>query len=453
MKNYKKLIVCLIALSIIVSCSNGIEHTAEIEDELGFIKVNTKSGVIDNSTLNNLFSGSRSLEDGSNGIPEELNEGLIAFFETLTEEEKEQFLSSHDISIEATLEIEEEDANRGIIGKEELEVLLLEKEIEGLLDTAFFGKTVSNYTYIINNNPITIETTVFAGYVATALVQNQNWEKIEELILDLNVNVNLKNIKKLKIELEAKKNIDASSGRSLPLADTHYESKLNSNMASYLQNGYVLIPQGRKTSSGSFIGLGVGYYGHVGLFDRDGWITGGRNDDAHSVLSSQPNENGDLNSKVRAEHSGYNTREPLNYYNYSKRVKVIKPEGYTSANAKIAVDYAKGYIDRSNRAKFNLPYGEAFIIGTALPNSSHNGNLDDWPYCSKIAYASWKKAGKNIDSDDSNLNRGALITPDDIANSTIDRYITYKIKFAFWTKTFKVKVYEDTSDTVKTFTR
>lgn len=78
-----------------------------------------------------------------------------------------------------------------------------------------------------------------------------------------------------------------------------------------------------------------------------------------------------------------------------------------------------------------------FFIG----DTSHDGTNKN-TYCSKVVYTSWYNAGENLDA---GTFAGNLVSPDDIFDSTIDRYFTIKISFFGWSKTWIWKTYESTA--------
>ena len=120
--------------------------------------------------------------------------------------------------------------------------------------------------------------------------------------------------------------------------------------------------------------------------------------------------------------------------------EVDTPAGRAAANedkAATAVNTAKT-VFYDPKAAYNLPWWEIAFLG----DTSHNGT-NEFSYCSKVAYTSWKKAGSDLDG---NTFAGNLVTPDDIYSSSYNHYFTFTLKILWWTKTWEIQTYTATSN-------
>jgi|TergutMp193P3_1026864.scaffolds.fasta_scaffold92954_2 uncharacterized protein YycO len=125
-----------------------------------------------------------------------------------------------------------------------------------------------------------------------------------------------------------------------------------------------------------------------------------------------------------------------------KRIKI--PKSYTEAKAATAVKYAKEtFYDKW--IYYWLPVNEALYI----LDTSHTYIGD--AYCSKVVWHAWKKAG--VDMDARNF-VGNLIAPDELYDSSINRYISGSIKlFGITIASWSIPTYSATSNVVRKMSR
>jgi hypothetical protein len=71
-------------------------------------------------------------------------------------------------------------------------------------------------------------------------------------------------------------------------------------------------------------------------------------------------------------------------------------------------------------------------------------------YCSKVPYIAWKNAGVNMDA---NNFGGNLVAPDELYDSSFNRYLSITIYFLWWSKTWTYQTYSATSNVVQRLSR
>ncbi|MDC7125503.1 MAG: hypothetical protein PQJ46_08040 [Spirochaetales bacterium] len=436
---YYNLFVLLLVL-VFAGCQNGITADND-ETEDGTTKtLSTWDASMDQSTISNLFSpDSRNSDSEETGMPADMKTALLGVFDEMTEEEQAKILASDNLEIEISEEIDNDSGN---LSDEDIEELSARSELKSFINSAFLGKTVSNKTIYVAGNEMAIEEPLFAGYIASLYVSDENWDSLSALAEELEVTLNINEVKNLKASVDNYSETSTSKGLS---SASHYDTVMTDDLGSQLKNGDILIVKLCNPSTMSAIShYIIGDYHHGGIFDYNYWSRNGREDDEYSVLTAQSDQDG-MVEEVKAENPGHVTRDPLTYYTRSKAVKILRPKSYTEDAAKTAIAYAKAAIDVDEPADYDLPYLEAVYIG----NTSHDLNISNNPYCTKVVYSAWKKAGINVDGDTSNTNRGYLVAPDDIISSASDRYYKFKI---LW-KTYKYKTYSATTNIVESLSR
>lgn len=360
-------------------------------------------------------------------------------WDSLSEEEKNDVMQNLDsLQMEGVMSIATEvdtpagraAANNENVDMETLGVLLSFKE--KLKDWIGDTKIPSNLTTEIANlmsfNEIEFVSSIG---IIELLIANNDWDSIDSVLAYLNYPIELKDIKKNYEEVE----------KILSLQSEHAERSASKNfragpavtdLGKKLKDGSVLL-----TVDGSSAYFIVGDWAHAGIFSKKAYEKNGLKDTAFCVYTAQPEKAADYPDGLRPDRPGYTCFDTVAHYTYQRKVAVILPKNYDGDKAATAVNTAKT-VFYDPKAAYNLPWWEIAFLG----DTSHNGT-NEFSYCSKVAYTSWKKAGSDLDG---NTFAGFLVTPDDIYSSSYNHYFTFTLKILWWTKTWEIQTYTATSN-------
>ena len=384
------------------------------------------------------------------------NEDLFSLmWQDLSEEEKTQLIENSGevyLQIESGLEVPiENEISKSVLNGNTNELDFLAANFsfsEHLKD--WFGNTVISIDLLPEEYFPKVEDykaleNILLANVIENLSYNENWNIIKkiltELCSDISVSMIKKEYEKIK-ELDSEQN-QSNASRAALVTDFYYTS-LADNFGATLNDGTVLLTAGKKKAF-----IIAGNWTHAGIFSRDAYLRNGGIDSAHCVYTAQPDDAKNGPSDVIPDRPGYTCLDTIYMYTKQKRMAAILPKNYSIGKGKAAVNYAKN-IFYDAKEKYCISAWELFLPDFMSSMDTSHNEKSDFPYCSKVAYTAWKKAGEDIDAE---TFAGCLVSPDDLYSSSFDRYKTFTIGFLFWSKTWKYKVYSATSNVVKEASR
>ena len=267
------------------------------------------------------------------------------------------------------------------------------------------------------------------------LAKLEEWEEINEILISINSTITVKEVKKHYEEVTSMLNLSKNERTACRASATvDYQSRpIREKVGETLNDGTVMLTCFKKKAY-PIIG---GKWAHAGIFSEDAFKKYGKKDSSHCVYTAQPNGYDDFPVYMKPDRQNRCCLDTLCMYTYQNKMATLLPLRYNKSSAKVAVNYAKeAFYDKTNNT-YRIPVFEFFRIG----NTSHDMSVKN-PYCSKVVYSAWKKAGVDLDS---NTFGGNLVTPDDLYGSAFNRYITVTIRFLFWSKSWTKQTYSGTS--------
>lgn len=357
----------------------------------------------------------------------------------LTSDEKNMLLEDPDnieVTKDSLLSIENDTAiGRAVLNGDTTEldsVAAIYSYNEWLSDN--FGTLMINSPSVIESD-IDFQETVSANFAIDYLSKLEDWDEVEKILTDLNSEITVKDVKnkynEMTLSLELLQKYGAASRASTTV---DYQNKpIRKNVGKTLRNGTVILTCFNKKAY-PVIG---GKWAHAGIFSEAEFKKRGGTDRASCVYTAQPDVYGDFPDFMKPDRPNYCCLDTICMYSYQKKMATLIPKSYSYAKAAEAVKYAEEAFYNKNEVIYNIPVQEYFQIG----DTSHDMTVRN-PYCSKVVYSAWRKAGINLDS---NTSCGNLISPDDLYGSAFNRYITVTIRFLWWSKSWTKQTYSATS--------
>ena len=443
MGRIKLFTVILLPFLVFISCSQSIlDNTKSTKSE---IEINEDSISKKFYTKNLTKNFTSFLENptaisgrtAADGLSEEC---LFAeIWNDLTEEEQNMLLENAanlEVSKDSLLSIKNDSpASRAALNGDTTEIdsiAAIYSYNEWLND--YFGSYMTTLTIKDEESKISHET-MPANLAIEYLSKLEKWNEIENILLNLNSELTANDVKikynEMISYLELPQNTNISSRASITIG--YQQEPIRERVGESLSDGTILLTCFKKKA---FPIIG-GDWAHAGIFSKDAFKKNGRTDSGHCVYTAQPNGYDNFPDFMKPDRQNHCCLDTICMYSYQKKMATMIPKNYSEAKAGEAVKYAKEAFYDHEDEEYHIPIFEFFGVG----DTSHDMTVKN-PYCSKVVYSAWNKAGINLDS---NKTCGNIISPDDIYGSAYNRYFTITLKILWWSKSWTVQTYNATS--------
>ncbi len=271
---------------------------------------------------------------------------------------------------------------------------------------------------------------VSAARLAYFFALNNDMDSIEELgdLLDVNINTAI-----LRIPTIADPDNNTATRSFVKKSNDFYDDSLPGSeewIEKNAKNGDIILRA--ITSDGTI----YGYYDHAGIFDREKYITNGRDKWSRCVIASYPDYSApSIDPRRIPTRVWYGAYEAVANFidTHTCRIIRIKDDYNTVRNGKSLS--ARALDNSINKYINTTKYDPWMDIGTAasefLRITNYSAGLNNTiNYCSRISWYGYKKEGIDINGDTRSYGEGGnIIVPSDLYLSTTRRKEVVRVEF------------------------